>query len=404
MATMENAVDNLIRHRKPGYSLDQAFYRDPAVFERDLERIFLRMWLFAGHVSQIAEPGDYFLFDFAGESLIVARTGDGQVSAFFNVCRHRGSRVCWQESGRVRSFVCPYHRWVYDLHGALVSAKRMPADFDPRTAGLQRAHVRVMEGLIFVSLAEEPPAFDPVAHDVVAHLRPHSLSSAKICHTARYEIAANWKLVAENSRECYHCPPAHPEYCRIMGFAAAIDSPRVAAEDEAVTRERMAHWASVGLETRVVEFTENTWHHAIRLPFRRGLVSQSLDGKEVAPLMGTLPERDTGALAVVIYPTFWFEASSDYAMVQRFLPAGPQLTTVRIDWLVRADAREGIDYEVDCVAAFWKATAEQDRAICEANQSGVNSRRYAPGRYSLVESEVEKFVRWYLNQVTEVRA
>jgi Rieske 2Fe-2S family protein len=186
-----------------------------------------------------------------------------------------------------------------------------------------------------------------------------------------------------------------------MGFAAGIDSPRIAAEDEAITRERMAQWAAAGLETRTIDFTETTWHHVIRMPFRKGHVSQSLDGAAVAPLMGTLPERDAGALAVVIYPTFWFEASSDYAMIQRFLPAGPELTRVEMNWLVREDAREGVDYDVERVAAFWKATAEQDRVICELNQAGVSSRRYRPGRYSLVEIEVEKFVQWYLGRLEE---
>jgi phenylpropionate dioxygenase-like ring-hydroxylating dioxygenase large terminal subunit len=382
-----------------GYSLEQRFYRDPAIFDVDLEHIFLRHWLFAGHASRIPKPGDYFLFDFAGESLIIVRTQDQKVRAFYNVCRHRGSRICIESSGSVRSFACPYHRWTYRLDGTLAAAKHMPADFHPRTFALDAAHVRVLEDLIFVSLAAEPPEFGPVERDLRPHLRPHGLSNAKICHTSRYDIRANWKLVVENSRECYHCPPAHPEYCRIMGFAAGIDSPRIAAEDEEITAECMARWSSVGLETRTVDFTETSWHHAIRMPFRKGHVSQSLDGKAVGPLMGTLVERDVGALAVVIYPSFWFEASSDYAMLQRFLPVGPEITQVEMNWLVRDNAREGADYNVERVTAFWKATAQQDRIICENNQAGVDSRRYRPGRYSLVEGEVEKFVGWYLGQV-----
>lgn len=396
---MNNGLKALIQARTPGFSLEQPFYRDPAIFALDMERIFSRYWLFAGHESRIPAPGDYFLFELADESLVVVRGADGVIRAFYNVCRHRGSRVCLEGSGQVRSFVCPYHQWVYQLDGRLKTAKHMPTDFEPEEYGLHQAPVRVLDGLIFVSLSADAPSFDPVERDVLKHLRPHCLSRAKICYTSRYEIKANWKLVVENSRECYHCPPAHPEYCRIMGFAAGVASPRIAAEDEEITRERMAHWRDVGLETRVVDFTEGTWHHAIRMPFRKGHVSQSLDGMAVAPLMGAVPERDAGALAVVIYPTFWFEASSDYAMVQRFLPVGPQLTTVEINWLVDRNAREGIDFDVERVTAFWTATAEQDRKICEDNQAGVNSRRYRPGPYSTVEAEVEKFVRWYLAQI-----
>jgi Rieske 2Fe-2S family protein len=389
-------IGRLIASRTPGMSLEQPFYTDPAIYEWDLERIFRRYWLFAGHVSRVPRLGDYLLFEAAGESLIIVRSAADEIHALYNVCRHRGSRICRESSGSVRSLVCPYHHWTYRLDGALAAAKHMPEDFRRDEFGLERAHIRILEGLIFVSLAADPPDFDPVMRDVAPHLGPHGLGRAKVCHSTRYDIRANWKLVAENSRECYHCPPSHPEYCRIMGFAAGVDSPRIAAEDEAITRERLAHWRGLGLETRVIDFAEDSWHHAIRFAFRQGCVSQSLDGQAVAPVMGTFTERDAGAMAVVIYPTFWFEASSDYAMIQRFLPAGPELTTVEMNWLVREDAVEGADYDVERVPAFWKATADQDRIICEGNQAGVNSRRYRPGPYSPVEAEVEKFVRWYL--------
>ncbi|MEW5979769.1 MAG: aromatic ring-hydroxylating dioxygenase subunit alpha [Acidobacteriota bacterium] len=396
---MERTATRLLPDRTSGFSLEQRFYRDPDIFELDLESIHLRQWLFAGHSSRIPKPGDYFLFEFAGESIIVVRGPDLEIHAFFNVCRHRGSRLCREKSGNVRGFVCPYHHWTYRLDGRLVSARSMPEDFSAENNSLETVHTQTLEGMIFLSLGVDPPDFEPVKRDVLPHLRPHGLAKAKICHTSRYDIRANWKLVVENSRECYHCPPAHPEYCRIMGFAAGIDSPRIAAEDEVITRERMAHWNTIGLETRVIDFTESTWHHAIRMPFRKGHFCQSLDGKAVAPLMGTLTERDVGALAVILYPTFWFEASADYAMIQRFLPVAPELTTVEINWLVDEAATEGVDYDVDRVTAFWRATAEQDRAICEDNQAGVNSRHYRPGRYSLVEAEVDKFLRWYLAQV-----
>jgi Rieske 2Fe-2S family protein len=389
----------VVPSRQQGRTLEQPYYTAPSIFARDLDRIFFRHWLFAGHVSHIRNPGEYFLVELGGESLIVVRQADGEVRALHNVCRHRGSRICTQASGRARSFVCPYHRWAYRLDGTLAAAKHMPEDFDRTEFGLGRAHLRIFEGLIFVSLAPDPPPFESIEGDLLPQVRPHGLANAKICHTARYEIRANWKLVVENARECYHCPPAHPEYCRVMGFAAGVDSPRLAAEDAAITRERMAHWGGIGLETATVDFTETTLHHAIRMPFRNGCVSQSLDGMPVAPLMGGLPERDVGALAMVVFPTFWFEASGDYAMIQRLLPVSPEVTSVEMTWLVHEDAREGTDYDVARVTAFWKATAEQDRIICEGNQAGVSSRAYRPGPYSPIEGEVEKFVRWYLSEL-----
>jgi len=391
---------DLIARRRPGNSLEQLFYADPRIFDIDTDRIFRRYWLYAGHSSRIPNRGDYFLCEMANESILIIRDQNLQIRALYNVCRHRGSRITTLPTGQIKSLVCPYHHWTYKLDGTLLAARHMPEDFDKSPYGLHRAHVRVVEGLIFVSLAESPPDFAPVERDITPHLRPQGLERAKVCHTRQYEVRANWKLIVENFRECYHCGPAHPEYCRIVGFASGIDSPRIAAENEAMTAEREAHWGKIGLETRHIDFTPSTWHLAIRFPLRKGFVSQSLDGQAVAPLMGTYTERDMGALAVVVYPTFWFEASSDYAVTMRFIPAGTTLTNVEMNWLVNQDAVEGVDYEVERVIAFWRATGEQDWKICEDNQAGVHSSRYEPGPYSPIESDVEVFIGWYLDQVS----
>jgi phenylpropionate dioxygenase-like ring-hydroxylating dioxygenase large terminal subunit len=318
----------------------------------------------------------------------------------YNVCRHRGSLVCREPSGQVKGLVCPYHHWTYKLDGSLLAARHMPEDFDKSQFGLHRAHVKVVEGLIFVSLAEVPADFDTVERDMTSHLKPQGLKEAKICHTRHYEVRANWKLVVENFRECYHCGPAHPEYCQIVGFAAGIDSPRVMAENEALATEKEARWKEMGIDTRHIDFLPNTWHLALRFPLRKGFVSQSLDGKPVAPVMGSYPDRDMGALAVVVYPTFWYESSSDHAMAMSFLPAGPTLTKVDMAWFVHPDAVEGKDYDVDRVTAFWRATGEQDWSICENNQAGVNSDHYQPGPYSPIETDVETFIHWYLDNVS----
>ena len=149
-------ISDLIAARKPGFSLDQAFYSDPEVYARDMERVFMREWLYAGHASQIPKPGDYFLFEVAGESVIVVRGDDGEIRALVNVCRHRGSRVCYEKHGNASWFACPYHGWTYDLRGELKAARQMPKDFDLSGSGLATIHAALFHGFIMINFADRP--------------------------------------------------------------------------------------------------------------------------------------------------------------------------------------------------------------------------------------------------------
>lgn len=396
---MSADVQALVESRRDGWSLERPFYTDPELFRADLDRVFFRYWLFVGHVSQVRETGDYFTYEIGDESIIVIRGRDGDVHALFNVCRHRGSRICLEAAGRAKKLVCPYHQWVYDTDGTLIAARHMPEDLDKAASGLHRASVRVMEGLIFISLAEEPLDFDPVVADIQPQLAPHELATAKICHTRTYEIRANWKLIAENFRECYHCPGTHPEYCRAVESAGAYEFGGDADARRRYYENCQVRWKAFGLPIEPVEFSRDRWHHCSRYPFREGFVSETLDGRPAAPLMGRFTEPDMGVFAIVIFPNFWFESSADYAVTIRHTPVSPSLTRTVVNWYVHADAVEGKDYEVENVTAFWRATGEQDWKLCEDNQAGVNSRRYQPGPYSSHESEVNLFVQWYLDQL-----
>ena len=143
-----DGLDALIARQPGGCSLLQEFYRDPAIFERDIARIHLRHWLCVGHASRIPDPGDYFVFDFADESLIIVRSAGDEIRALANVCRHRGSHVCYDKEGHSRVFVCPYHAWSYNLDGSLRSARYTSPDLDKSQYALKRMHVRVVAGLL----------------------------------------------------------------------------------------------------------------------------------------------------------------------------------------------------------------------------------------------------------------
>ncbi|MBI3832117.1 MAG: aromatic ring-hydroxylating dioxygenase subunit alpha [Planctomycetes bacterium] len=379
------ALEELLAARRPGWTLPQAFYTAPEIHALDVDRVYRRNWIYAGPACHIPNPGDYFLFELASDALIVVRSEDGQVRALHNVCRHRGSRVCLQEQGHARKLVCPYHQWVYACDGSLAHARAMGPDFSAKNFALKQARVGVVNGLIFVALSADAPDFVEFAATVEPYLRPHRFDEAKIAHRETYDCKANWKLIVENSRECYHCPTGHPEYTHIM---------MKGGEQHAC---RMEGYEKRGLRTKR---QVGPWYHVARYPTGRPeYVTQSLDGRAIAPPMGEFTQADSGVMGLVTFPSMMFLGCGDHAVSFRFVPVSADRTRIEGLWLVRQDAVEGKDYDLAHLLGFWKATGEQDWKLCENNHAGVASSAYEPGPYGEEEPDLERFVRWYLDQI-----
>ncbi|MBW2716919.1 MAG: aromatic ring-hydroxylating dioxygenase subunit alpha, partial [Deltaproteobacteria bacterium] len=183
----------LIASHPKGCALQQAFYSDPSIYALDMERIFMRQWLCVGHESRIPKSGDFFVHEVAGESLIIIRGGDEVVRALVNVCRHRGSEVCYEKEGNAKVLV-----WAYELDGSLRAAREMNEEIDKSKYGLAQIHLRVLEGLIFVCFADDPPKLDDVEETVRASLGRYGWNNAKVAHRGVYSVDANWKLTMEN--------------------------------------------------------------------------------------------------------------------------------------------------------------------------------------------------------------
>jgi len=403
-------VEQLVAARRPGHGLERAFYSDETIYRAELDRIWRRGWLFAGHTCQLPEAGDYFTFAVDADSLIVVRGDGGDIQALWNVCRHRGTLLCTEDSGRVGRFVCPYHQWTYARDGSLVSCRGMQDDIDRDQLGLRRAHCRVLEGLIFISVADDPPDFEPAAELVGPAARPQGLDRARIAATVDYDVAANWKIVWENNRECYHCNASHPQYIKANfdHYNADDTTPAIEAAIDEATRRSRQQWAERGLavthgRTGMANFPDpgpDGWFSANRTPLVEAYVSETMDGQQVAPLMGDYTDADVGTLRIRTMPNFWNHSSCDHGVSTRLLPAGPGRTRVQVTWLVAADAVEDRDYKLDEVMPFWQLTSEQDWAICERVQRGVLSTGYTPGPFSThKEYNVDAFVRWYLSQL-----
>ena len=206
-------VEALAADHRPGYSLDQRFYCDDEVFAADLREVVARKWIVAGHVDRVRRKGDYFLFKIGKESIIVVRSDENTINAFYNACRHRGSVICTEPQGHVARLTCPYHAWSYGLNGELLAARLCPPISPSRKTGCTAVTCACFTGSSSSICREVHRSISmPPSADLGPYLDFHGIADAKIAHTESYPTDANWKLVVENFVECYHCAPSHPEF------------------------------------------------------------------------------------------------------------------------------------------------------------------------------------------------
>lgn len=395
----QQAIAALIDAHPDHVALDQAFYTDAEIYQRDISQIYLKCWLYAGHISEIPDVGDWFLFELAGESVIVVRKGEGEVNALVNVCRHRGSRICTGQKGHARKFVCPYHAWTYELDGQLRGAPHMGKDFDTTGISLKKIHSEVLDGMILVNFAAQPAPFSIVRDALTECLRPYRLENARVAHRQTYSINANWKLSVENYTECYHCAPAHPEYSR--GHSLAKPEARSAAlMDEVMARAKACGLSDKRVSRIYLDAEGFGADYAYeRYPMWRGHVTGSEDGQPVAPLMGDIRDYDGGTTDFQIGPVTFALAYCDHVVIYRFTPVSLTQSECDITWLVNGDAVEGKDYDKDRLVWLWDVTTAADKRIIENNAAGVGSRFYQPGPLSKMEDYTWKLMSWYLQTI-----
>ncbi|WMY11065.1 aromatic ring-hydroxylating oxygenase subunit alpha [Paraburkholderia phenoliruptrix] len=395
-----NQLASLIDSRQPGRSLPQPFYNDPAVFERDLELIWERQWLFAGVAAQIPKTGNWFTVEVGSSSIVVVRDKTKAIRAYYNTCRHRGSRICSGEKGSSATFSCPYHQWTYGLDGKLLFAKEMGEEFDASEYSLNPVRCESVDGYIFISLAENPTPFEQFREQVSPYIKPHGLENAKVAFESTIVEKGNWKLVLENNRECYHCNVSHPELLRTISEFDGPTDPRFGGEYAEKCATDEARWEASGLPFKPIETDEG--YRLVRVAMERGL-SFTMNGELACKkLLGTIEDQDVGSLRLLRFPNTWNHVLSDHAIAFRVLPLSATETQVTTWWLVNGEAVEGEDYDLENLTAVWKATNAQDQRLVEANQQGINSKGYRPGPYSpLVERGVTEFIDWYLTTLKE---
>jgi Rieske 2Fe-2S family protein len=394
--------------KKPGFAIDPYFYRSHVTYEAELEHIIFKSWLYAGHISQIAKNGDYFLFDIGEDSIIISRDNRGQIGAMHNICRHRGARVCEEPSGNRKAFVCPYHGWAYGNDGHLKSAREMDQleGFKCEDYALKKVRFVVFQGMIFINCDADAPDFVAPLENISRQLGAYDLENAKVAERKTYRINANWKLVLENYLECYHCSSSHRQYAKLH----TLEAP-----SEKVKPINRAMWARAEEITGVPGIAEEYYgyyndaaafgacSYTSRYALYEGFKTGSRDGQPVAPLMGNMQGYDGGAGDFQMGPLTFMLNYPDHCVLYRFIPRNLTETDMEVVWYVNGDAVEGVDYEAEKVAWLWHHTSLEDEYIILRNSKGVNSRFFEPGPYHPeYEATLMEFISWYLKALASV--
>jgi Rieske 2Fe-2S family protein len=355
-------------------TLPRDYYTSEAILAEERERIFAQGWNCAGRAAELKQPGDFFVREIAGESIIVTRDKSGALHAFFNICRHRGTRICREPSGHFPdSIQCSYHAWTYALDGRLVGAPHMQeaADFDKSEYPLHSAALAEWEGFLFVNVAEKPAPFEATWGQLQGRFTRFGLPGLVVGHRVTYDVRANWKLVFQNYSECLHCPTIHPKLATVLPYQSGAND--------------------------LVEGPFLGGYMEIKPPNESATMTGRACGRLVS---ADLPDEDRRrAFYYSIMPNMLLSIHSDYVNYYMLRPLGVDRTEVYSEWLFHPDTLADAGNNIKDAIEFWDITNRQDWDIVGQSQLGISSRRYAPGPYSPRESVPAAWDREYLRMM-----
>jgi glycine betaine catabolism A len=357
MPSFRKTASTLSRGAK---TLPGRYYTSDAIFLEERDRIFSSRWLCVGRSEQIPNPGDYFLAQVGIESIIIVRNNSGEVRAFYNVCRHRGTRLCQQPQGTFDHIIsCPYHAWSYDLDGNLNAAPLMNEvdDFCKEDYPLHPIALEKWEGFFFINLAPNPEPFATAFAPLIGKFTQWHLPKLKVAQSIEYNVQANWKLILQNYSECYHCPLVHPKIAKL--------SPYRSGENDLFSGPFLGGFMKLNDDVN----------------------SLTMSGKQCGlPLPEVSGEDLKRVYYYSIFPNLMLSLHPDYVMVHILWPQSSHQTRIVCQWLFQPDTLAQPNFDPSDAVALWDLTNRQDWEICELTQLGVSSRSYTPGLYSSQES------------------
>lgn len=354
-------------------TLPGKYFTSPETFNLELDHIFYRRWIYVGRGSQIASPGDYFLAQVGNENLIVTRDRQHKPRAFYNVCRHRGSRLCEEATGRFSGAIqCPYHAWTYALDGKLMGAPLMQEveGFDKQNYPLHSATIGEWEGFLFVNLSSNPEPLHTYLSPLIGRFSRFHLEKLQSAGRIEYQVNANWKLIFQNYSECLHCPTLHPGLARLSPFQSG--------ENDLYEGHLLGGY---------MEIVEDAG-------------SLTMSGRACGLPIGDLTAEDQKRVYYYsIYPNMLLSLHPDYVMVHTLCPRSPSQTMITCEWFFHPSSFEQPNFDPSEAINFWDLINQQDWHICEMSQAGVSSRVYQPGPYSSRESISAAWDRAYLRSL-----
>jgi Rieske 2Fe-2S family protein len=331
------------------------------------------MWLYAGRTEQLPEPGRFFLVRFAGVNVIVLRDDKGEIAAFHNTCRHRGTLLCKDDAGQLAGRIqCSYHAWTYGLDGRLLKAPLMEkvVGFREEEHPLGRVATAVWDGHIFINLSEKPVVFEEHLAGLDRKFAPWGMADLRRVERKVYHLKANWKLVIQNYSECIHCPIAHPQLNKHSHYLSGDNEP------------------------------PQPTYLGGRMDLREGVATLSVDGqRDRACLPGLTPEQSRQVYYYALLPNLLLNLHPDYMLTFQIWPMAVDRTDVVCDWYFHPDeiARPGFDPK-DAVE-FWDLTNKQDWELSDLAQQGISSLGYRPGPYSNREELLLGLDRFVLDRL-----
>ena len=357
-------------------ALPREMYVDDVAWARERDRVLFATWACVGRLDDLglAEPGRIAVVDVVGESVLLTRDDDG-LHAAYNVCRHRGSQLVPREPGAetvcsaAGALRCPYHSWTYSLSGRLLKAPHTEEPdgpvIDPEEFSLHPVGVEEWAGFVFVNLT--PGSVEPFADGVVqaaANLGNYGMGSLVTGLTLRYDVAANWKVLAENYNECYHCGPVHPELVRLVPAFGGGG-------------------------------TDLAWDDGI--PHREGAWTFTMSGTTSrSPLPGLSEAEKVRHKGELVYPNLMLSCSADHVAAFVLRPVAVNRTRIECSLLFARDAVAAADFDPSDAGDFWDLVNKQDWAICESVQRGMSSRAYTHGWFAPMEDDSADIRRWLL--------
>lgn len=352
-------------------TLERSAYLDPSVFASDIARIFQNQWICAGLSNDLPDPGTYRLRSVGNESLILLRDQDGHFRGHFNVCRHRGTRLCQTPQGKLgHTLQCPYHAWTYALDGRLVGVpdEHEMVAFCRDQHALHSFACQEWQGMLWINLASSPVPFQKHIAPLVDKFSPWQISQLSTAKSIHYDVHANWKLIAENYSECYHCAPVHPRLSHL--------SPPKSGGNDLISGPFLGGFMDLAVDVQ----------------------SLSVDGRSCGFPVGSIaPDDQRRVYYYLLFPNTFLSLHQDYVMLHTLWPQSPERTIVECSWLFHPSSLTPGPYDPEKGIQLWDQTNREDWYICEQTQLGVSSSRYTPGPYSNRESMAAAFDRQYLS-------